>query len=120
MGGGRTLIVFPCEKPEGNDTPRQNVLENGSLAANPEFLSLPLFKYLVFGTGSTLADFLHKDREGQGGRHRGWGGRPDGGLRTIRPTLAVMPKVSQNEKTPVLIRLQGRLRQELVGHRGFV
>jgi hypothetical protein len=54
MGGGRTLIVFPCEKPEGNDTPRQNVLENGSLAANPEFLSLPLFKYLVFGTGSNL------------------------------------------------------------------
>jgi hypothetical protein len=54
MGGGRTLIVFPCEKPEGNDTPRQNVLENGSLAANPEFLSLPLFKYLVFGTGSRI------------------------------------------------------------------
>jgi hypothetical protein len=30
------------------------VLENGGLAANPEFLSLPLFKYLVFGTGSKV------------------------------------------------------------------
>jgi hypothetical protein len=49
MGGGRTLIVFPCGKPEGNATSRQNALENGDLAANPEFLILPFFKNRVFG-----------------------------------------------------------------------
>ena len=60
------MIVFPCEKPEGNDTPRQNVLENGSLAANPEFLSLPLFKYLVFGTGSSYATRFNRFRQERG------------------------------------------------------